>query len=98
MDIKKQLQIKHEKIKNLSDSEINENLSNIRLKYKGINFCSNSREAYDFFYLIENTDLDLEDRTLYNFLLGRKHISYGFDPSNRKKSEALLTILHLIIN
>ena len=77
MNIKEQIKAEHEKIKNLSDEVINTNLEHLRSDHIKINFCSDSPEAYTFLNKMEDVFMDKEDLEYYNFLLGRKAISWS---------------------
>ena len=96
MNIKEQIKTEHEKIKLLSDSVINQNLSHLHNENRTLDFCSEAHDTHSFLNKVENVILDDEDRGYYNYLLGRKLISYDFQPSNRKRAEALLAVISTI--
>ena len=75
-----------EKIKLLSDESLLANINTLIGK-------KNYLPTEDFFNYIEESVFDAEDRSNYNSLLQRKPISFNFNPSLRKRSEAILTIL-----
>jgi ribosome assembly protein YihI (activator of Der GTPase) len=96
MNIKEHIKAEHEKIKNLSNEVINENLRHLHNEHSNLDFCSDSLEAHEFLNKMEDNFMDEEDLEYYNFLLGRKPISYDFHPSNRRRSEALLAVISTI--
>lgn len=93
MNIRERIKSEHEKIKNLSDEVINQNLKLLQTDHRIIDFCSDSLDAYEFFDKMENSWMEEEDLRYYYELLGRKPVSWSFNPSNRKRAESLLAIL-----
>ena len=96
MNIKEQIKAEHEKIKLLPDEIINQNLSHLHSDHSTLDFCSEAHDTHTFLDKVENVILDEEDRGYYNYLLGRKLVSYDFFPSNRKRAEALLAVISTI--
>ena len=86
----------HEQIKNLSDEEISQKLSHLTQSGKTFNICSNTHDSHEFLNKMESSFMDEEDIIYYNILLGRKPVSWDFNPSNRKRAEALLTVISTI--
>lgn len=98
-EIKKRIKEKHEEIKSASDEVINENLHIMSRGYKGndvLNVCIEGYEASKFLTYIEQSLFDEEDNHYYNWLLGRKPISYLFSMKNRSRAEAILSVLSVI--
>ena len=73
-------------IKLLSDDALLANINTLIGK-------KHSLSTDEFFNYIEEQVFDAEDRENYFDLLQRKLVSYNFCPSDRKRSEAILTIL-----
>ena len=92
MKNKEQLKAAHDLTKLLSDSEINRRL-NPTGKTTSVDYCSDDPKTTSLLNDIEDGFLSVVDREKYNFVLGRKSISYNLHPSNRKRAEALLTVI-----
>lgn len=98
-EIKEKIKAKHAEFKKSSNEVINENIHVMSRGYKGnkvVNVCVEGFEANDALNQIENSVFDLEDTQYYNWLLGRKPISYLFSMNNRQRAESILAVVAVI--
>lgn len=84
-----QIKIEFEKIKTLPDSTVLANIQTLSGHEKFNNLA-------DFLYYLETQVFDNEDRVIYGVLLGRKPVSYSFNPSAIQRSRAALAIFSVI--